>query len=338
MLNYNKKNNLNKLISIIVPVFNVQQYLQVCIDSILQQTYPEIEIIIVDDGSTDESSQICDNYLEKDNRIIVIHQENKGLSAARNAGIDRASGQFFLFVDSDDCIHKDMVACLYKKLIQYDADISICSYQIIKENETLPLLKSVNSKFVTEILTGKECLARACEHESLQMIVTWNKLYRKELFDRIRFPVGKVHEDEFTTYKILYPLQKCVYYKKPLYFYRQRNGSITKVVKSGSAICKVQALGEQLEFFHQKREVALYNQTLGRYMTVMADAILVLENDLENSDSDFLKKLEKNFKDCYKSEIIKKRLCIRKKIKFTIFFINRKFYGLLIRWYVGLSK
>lgn len=125
------------MISVIIPIYNVEEYLEKCVNSVLNQTYSDLEIILVDDGSTDNSGKICDELKNKDNRIIVIHQENQGLSAARNAGIAKALGEYIAFVDSDDYIMEDMYETLYKNLEKTDADISICKYQYVKKQQKI---------------------------------------------------------------------------------------------------------------------------------------------------------------------------------------------------------
>lgn len=211
-------------ISIIIPVFNVAEYLSKCLDSIIQQTYRNIEIILVDDGSTDSCLQICNDYAIIDERITVIHQKNAGLSAARNSGINIASGQFITFVDSDDIVDKDMIEYLYRMLREQDADMSLCQMRRINEGgqfiDNPPTVKS----FVVGD-TPEKCLKAFFQSPNFDT-VAWSKLYKSSLFSKIRFPIGKFHEDVFTTYKVVSKCHRIVVGEKRKYFYRVRQESI----------------------------------------------------------------------------------------------------------------
>lgn len=212
-------------ISIIVPVYNVQDYLEFCIESILNQTFKNFELILVDDGSTDLSGKICDIYKEKDNRIKVIHKPNGGQSSARNAGIDVATGKYIGFVDSDDSIHPKMYEVLYNLIKKYKSDISGCNYKRTydissKEHENLNLDEVIEMSNIESIekLYDKDL--------GVKLVVPWNKLYNKRLFDNIRYKVGRIHEDEFIAHRILYNCKKITYVDNELYYYLQREGSI----------------------------------------------------------------------------------------------------------------
>ena len=191
-------------ISIIVPIYNVEKYLEKCIKSILSQTYKNLEIILVDDGSPDKCGMICDKYKEIDDRIIVIHQENKGLSGARNTGLKNANGKYVCFIDSDDYINEHMIETLYENLIKTGSDISICDFFQVKENENIKIKKIENA---VKIMNKQECLKKLLYHKYKLDIVTWNKLYKQELFNNIEFPEGKIYED-FATIPFLIDNQK----------------------------------------------------------------------------------------------------------------------------------
>ena len=213
------------LVSVIIPVYRTEQYLGRCIDSVMSQTYSNLEVILVDDGSPDACPQICDSYTNKDPRVKVIHKENGGLSDARNAGIESASGDYIAFVDSDDYIAPQMIQTLLQYVIDKKADISVCNYYKVFENgEKLYHPKTVQEK----VMTNLEAMEDIFTASNLCEVITWNKLYAARLFKdtEIRFPVGKIHEDNFTTYKLFYEAQKVVYIDIPLYYYRQRNDSI----------------------------------------------------------------------------------------------------------------
>ncbi len=239
---------MNKLISVIVPVYNVEKYLQKCVDSIINQTYQNLEIILVDDGSTDNSGKICDEYLKKDKRIKVIHKRNGGLSDARNWAIDVAEGEYIEFVDSDDYIEQDMIEFLYNNIEQYNADISICSYYMIDEKECIN--QSTNELYVYSRL---EILQEVLLDEKIRSYA-WNKLFKKSLFDDIRFPVGKIFEDVITIGKLFEKSEKVVLNDVAKYYYRQREGSILHIQNSKTRLAYIYGALEILKYLKEKEE------------------------------------------------------------------------------------
>lgn len=210
------------LISVIVPVYNVEKYLNKCIESIANQTYKNLEIILVDDGSTDSSGAICDQWAKKDDRIKVIHKENGGLSDARNKGLYIASGNYIGFVDSDDWIDYEMYEKLLSLSKSYNADISSCGVlKIWDNNETRKLTKD-NGLQVLNNIESMEALI-----ESSYLIQTvWNKLYKRRILNGLEFPYGLIHEDEFWTWKAISHSSKTVTTDEPLYYYFQHKESI----------------------------------------------------------------------------------------------------------------
>ena len=182
------------LISIIVPVYRVESYLSRCVDSLLAQTYQNLEIILVDDGSPDQCPQICEDYAKKEERIHVIHQENRGLSGARNAGIDVAKGEYLAFVDSDDYVSDDYIQVMYDAIKATGCAISQCRFtytkgEKLKENRGTGAFRIYRGNSLMEKLYGNE-------EEATWFVVAWNKLYRRDLFETIRYPEGRIHEDE----------------------------------------------------------------------------------------------------------------------------------------------
>ena len=247
---------MRHLISVIVPVYNVEQYLKECIHSILKQTYQNFEMILVDDGSTDRSGEICDEYSLKDERIKVIQKVNGGLSSARNTGIEEAKGSFFAFIDSDDYIDKVFLEALYHQLMEKDADICECSFFRLKHNKLIP-----ERLFHSETLDNETAVRRLFASPYESFVVTWNKLYKKSLFEKIRFPEGKLQEDEFTTYKLLYQSRKIAYVNQNLYIYRIRENSI---MKSGRSVEKAEALDSigEIEAYFQHHKVNMRNEII----------------------------------------------------------------------------
>ncbi len=193
---------MNEIISIIVPVYNVEKYLDRCIQSILNQTYPYFELILVDDGSSDNSGKMCDEYAKKDDRIIVIHQENNGLSSARNKGIENSKGEFLSFVDSDDWISKDYLKEMYNEQKKTKADLVICNIDCITLHDNKYNSLNYESPIVDEIFDSKTMLQKLMENNNWYYVVACNKLYKKSLFKNCKYPSGMFHEDEFIIHHI----------------------------------------------------------------------------------------------------------------------------------------
>lgn len=209
------------LLSIIVPVYDVENYLQKCIDSILTQTFTDFELILVDDGSPDNCPALCDAAAAKDARIRVLHQKNGGLSAARNAGLDVARGEWIGFVDSDDYIAPEMYETLYKAVQSTGADLALCDY--VKVDETGALCTQTHVAVPQKSLTGRELLQKAY-WTTVQ--IACNKLYHRTIFAQLRYPVGKLNEDFFVIPEICLNTQKAVVVPDVLYYYVQRGDSI----------------------------------------------------------------------------------------------------------------
>lgn len=236
-----------KLISVIVPIYNVEKYLPRCIESIINQTYKNLEIILVDDESPDNCGRICDEYMEKDARIKVIHQKNKGLSGARNSGIDIATGEYLAFVDSDDYIEPIMYETLYNDIQEHDAGMSICSrYYEFEDGHRVERYKLEQE---VKVYSGKEAIVEMNNYSSFDMSA-WDKLYKRELFKEIRFPQGKLSEDFFIMFRLLDKARKVTFNPKPLYIYVQRNNSISRNTKINWDF--IEASKEQMKYICEK--------------------------------------------------------------------------------------
>lgn len=213
---------MTPLFSIIIPVYNVEKYVQTCIDSVISQTYSNLEIIMVDDGSTDTSGQLCDKAAMLDPRIKVIHQKNAGLSAARNAGIDKATGDYLYFVDSDDYIDKNLVETVLNAYSKYDVDIVIFGTNVINEDSTP---KGTIDNLQGEFTQQKEALGALLQGEIDDY--AWNKVCKRHIFEQVYYPVGHNWEDAATTYKLFLKTNKIVSIPDRLYYYRSRKDSIS---------------------------------------------------------------------------------------------------------------
>lgn len=234
-------------ISIIVPVYQVEKYLVQCIESILAQTFTDFELILVDDGSEDNSGKICDEYAERDSRIKVIHKENGGLSDARNRGMDNATGKYFMFVDSDDYIASDMAECLYKNILDKKADIAACNYRYVFECDSE---KDFSTENKSELLNGKEIFYnRKNERNYGFWTVAWNKLYKADSFKNVRFRRGKYHEDEFWANDIYRTDIKVATVSESLYYYRQRENSIMGSQNIQRCFDLIEAFDERINIY-----------------------------------------------------------------------------------------
>ena len=215
-------------ISIIIPVYNVKKYIKKAILSAMNQSYANTEIILIDDGSTDGSGEICDEYKEKDTRIAVIHQENRGLSAARNAGIDCATGDYLFFLDSDDYIAEDCLERMQQCAKQYQADIVYARHMKFEDGQSVSIQNEKND-FSISVVEKEQIIERLmrvgpwCDEN---VVISCNKLYHHRLFQNIRFPVGKIHEDEYIAHALYYASSCIVFLDATTYFYRVRSGSI----------------------------------------------------------------------------------------------------------------
>ena len=211
------------LVSVVVPIYNVEDYLRQCIDSILSQSYSELQVILVDDGSPDGCGEIIDAYAEKDRRIECIHKKNGGLSSARNAGKTAARGDYIVFIDSDDYIHKQFIEVLLDDIAGNDADISTCYFDsFIKDCNDADIMISDKP----QSFTREEAIREMYRNDSFGWNA-WNKMYRMSLFDDIDYPEGVICEDKATIYKLIMRSEKVVYRKLPLYHYRIRENSIS---------------------------------------------------------------------------------------------------------------
>ena len=224
-------------ISVIVPIYKVEAFLNRCVDSILNQSYRNLEIILVDDGSPDNCGLICDEYARRDERIVVVHKKNGGLSSARNAGLDIATGEYIGFVDSDDYLAPDMYEKMYKALTESESDLCICGTSYVDE-EGAPFHQEIPSTICNEILDQQGLFAKLQQQDYFYYVIACAKLYRAELFADIRFPEGRLHEDEFTAHRVFGECARTVTLEEPMYYYVQRAGSI---MNSSITIKKVDA-------------------------------------------------------------------------------------------------
>ncbi|MBR2289251.1 MAG: glycosyltransferase family 2 protein [Clostridia bacterium] len=247
---------MEKLVSIIVPVYNVEKYLARCVETIMAQTYQNIEIILVDDGSKDNSGKMCDEFASQDSRIKVIHKENGGISDVRNQGMKVATGDYIGFVDSDDYIAEDMFETLVNLLEENDADISIVSFYEYYNG----ILLGVRKNEEKEIMSKTEAIKELLIDRKIQSY-TWNKLFKRELFDGLQFPTGKNFEDIATLLLIFERANKVVLWENPKYYYLRRDDSIVGVRNTKTYTDYLEVIYDKYLYLKDKYpEIEIYNE------------------------------------------------------------------------------
>ena len=233
-------------ITVIIPVYNVQQYLSKCLDSVINQTYKNLEIIVINDGSTDKSCEICNYYKEKDNRIILINQENQGVSIARNNGVSVATGKYIGWVDSDDWIELDMFSTLYENIITYCADISTCERTFVENIGNIKINDNIEGETIT-IYTGFHIIKHNVFRSAL-----FNKLFKHYLFNDIVFPKNKQDDDVFVMHKILDKAKKVVSTSQSKYYYFMRTNGLTHSPFTPSQLDLIEAFIDRYEYLTSK--------------------------------------------------------------------------------------
>lgn len=299
---------MKDIVSVIVPVYNVAAYVAECIDSILAQDYTYLDIILVNDGSTDNSGSICVEYAKRDKRIRVIHQQNAGLSAARNTGLENILGKYIAFVDSDDVLHPSYVSALLSTLVENDVNLVMCDMlKFAHERPTPEVDKNC------EILTAKKTIERFLRGEWWSACA---KLYRKEQFEHIRFPVGRNNEDYAILAQVFDLCTSIVYLKSPLYFYRTREGSITRSQLNNHSFDEIDNCLDVMRFIEQQHPelYQLAEANLAYSLAKLYSALVSRPNIFHNKYRE-IQKLYKTY-----SVSFLKNSSIPLKIKFFIFF------------------
>lgn len=236
-------------ISIIIPIYKVEKYLDKCVESVVNQTYKNLEIILVDDGSPDNCPKMCDEWAKKDKRIKVIHKENGGLSDARNKGLDIATGDHIMFLDSDDYVSTQICEKLLDLSLKNNADISMCDLLSFYEDEDLPI---VNANYETIVLNRAQIIEQIYKPTLNLLMVAVAKLYKKEVLKNIRYPIGRLHEDEFVIHRVIYEANNFAYTTEKLYYYLKRRESITAVKKQKNITDVLEAFKNRYDFLNEK--------------------------------------------------------------------------------------
>ncbi len=306
-------------ISIIVPIYNVEKYLKRCVNSIINQTYKNLEIILVNDGSTDNCLTICENFKKKDKRIFIINKENGGLSDARNKGIEKATGLYVTFIDSDDYVEKDYVQFLYDTIVDESADISICSYQAVYENGKI-LKQKENLK---ETLNPHDTLGKMLYQNDIN-VASCAKLYKKDLFNNIKFPKGKIFEDAYTTYKLVDISKKIALNLEIKYNYMIRSNSILTSTFNENKLLLISAYEEMGNYVLKKypdlKKAVVRANVYSRISTLRQ--MLYVKNRLRDKEKEYRRYIKSHTKDILKDNKTATRdkiACILISINLTIF-------------------
>ncbi len=316
------------LISVIVPVYKVEAYLDQCIASIAGQTYRNLEIILVDDGSPDRSGAICDAWAERDSRVRVIHKENGGGGAARNDGLDQASGELIAFVDSDDYIASDMLQHLYG-LLESDIDIAECGFvETYDDNATF------SQEETKRIVCTTEEAMQAHIQDTIFRQLIWNKLYRRKVIEKVRFPIGTKIDDEFFTYQVLGNAKKLICSNKVCYAYRQQPDSVMHQIFSIKRLEGLLAKQERLLYLKKQIPSLVYEAEVELFFSciyAMQGSLHSLQGQELEEACSLVETVRKNI-----SEFEIKTLSVKKKILIILARWNLKATARLLNFLIRI--
>lgn len=292
------------LISVILPIYNVEKYLSRCLDSVIGQTHKNIEIILVDDGSTDNSYKICEEYAKNDKRIVIIHKENGGLSDARNVGIKKAKGDYITLIDSDDYVEKDYVEFLYKLIKDNNSQMSVCGHTVLYENGK-KIKKETHEHLV---LSAKKTLEKILYDDGIDLSA-WAKMYEKKLFDKVQYPKGRYFEDSATTYLLVDECKKIAVGSESKYNYIIRNNSITTALFSPKKMELITSTEEMTSYVKSKYpdlKAAAERRLMYAYLSTLSQ----LANSKfrhKKEENELMKYIKLNRKNVLKNKRLNKR-------------------------------
>ncbi|MEE0930952.1 MAG: glycosyltransferase [Acutalibacteraceae bacterium] len=297
----------NPLISVIVPIYKVEDYLKRCVDSIINQTYNNLEIILVDDGSPDNCPQICDNYAKQDSRIKVVHKKNGGLSDARNAGMKVATGEYISFIDSDDWIDLNTYMLTVEKMIETNSDIG--AFNIILVYDDKEISPDLSQEF--EVMNSEQAIETTIDNIKVRTPV-WNKIYKKDLLKDLEFKKGKLNEDEFFTFRVLDKANKIVYLHRQNYYYYQRATSIMGKY-SVKRLDMVEGVRERLLFIsenypglYNKAKISFCFTCLYHYQKLLKNANIDSDNIGKRKLKEYRKQIHIGIKDVQERNFLDK--------------------------------
>ena len=301
---------MNPKVSLIIPVYKVEKYLPRCLESVAAQTYDNFETILVDDGSPDNCGKMCDEYAATHENVIVIHQENQGLSGARNAGVRAATGEYVAFVDSDDYVSDDYIEYMLFLLQKYDADIAATGVIQVQDNSPMYINQGTEE---TQCYSTEEALEKMC-YRKLFGVSACGKLYKKNLVDNHPYPMGKLHEDVGTTYKIISDCKKVAFGRKRIYFYVQRTGSIMHEIITDEDFYSISAAKEAIEYM----ETYHPQVTLAAKSLLVSETLLCISRTMSGKicDKHYFNMLRKEIKPYFWRVLIDRKSALSMKIKY----------------------
>ena len=319
-------------ISVIIPIYNSEYYLKKCIESVINQTYKNLEIILVNDGSTDKSSYICNEYMMKDDRIKVINKENSGVSDSRNHGISASTGEYIAFLDSDDWIDSNLYNVLYNLIIKNNSDISVCNFKRVNNEEEK--LKFSSNEF---IYNNIEAIEEIYGERYIQFIgVVWNKLYKRELFSELRFPKGRIHEDEYISPLLMFKAKKIVYTDRELIYYRKTLNSIMNTKFNVKRLDYLYVLRERNKFFKENNLSELYQKGIQTEIQKNIEYYYNVNESIIDNKYEIMLELKRNLKNVVKN--IDFNLPFNIKMKIIVFKISPSIYRILLALGIRIKK
>lgn len=311
-----------ELVTVVVPVYEAERFLDRCVESIVKQTYKNIEVILVDDGSSDNSPNICEQWAERDSRVIVIHQNNSGVSVARNIGLSNANGQYVMMVDSDDYICSTMIERMCEVMKIQNVDMVICDFE--KGNKDKYLFE-YNQENEIKIMNPEMALKEIYKNDksALQYVAPWAKLYKKVLFDGIMYPEGKIFEDIYVTHKLILKCQKIGVISQKMIYYYQHSESIMNCRFHVKKLDYLEALKERIEIYQQNNLEELRNIAYDEYLHSLIWEYSRARDILQNKEA--IAKIKKSYHDAYVKGYASKRYPKENKFFLRIFDLNPEF-------------
>lgn len=291
---------MNKKISVIIPAYNIQDYILDCLNSVKNQTYQNLEIFIIDDGSNDKTSRYCDEFVKTEPRATVIHQKNQGLSEARNVGIKHSKSEYIVFIDGDDKVAPEFIEKLVAEQERVNADIVVCGFEMSPSSkQELPQKHT---------LSGKEATIKLLLELNNYQIVSWNKLYKKALFEETKFPIGKKHEDSLTTYKLFSQAKTVSFIDEPLYYYIQRKDSIMGSEKIHDLLTAKLSAAKEAKNYLKHDEDFIDAANISELLAYYSFLDNIYSGRLKDDPERYRAIINKNKKQLYKNQFLSKKL------------------------------
>lgn len=320
---------MSELISVIVPVYNVKEYLEFCVNSIRNQTYTNMEIILVDDGSTDGSAELCDELAKCDKRIRVLHQTNQGAAAARNKGVDASKGDYISIIDGDDYIWPEMYDVLLEALKQSDADFACCPYEEVSEQKILESKYRITNPIDISILDKNDIYRHFYDHNTMWVIQP-NKLYTKRMFEEYRFPHGHFYEDEYAAHRMLKCIKRAVYVNVPYYRYYIRQGSATKRGITSRQLFLLDALMDRIEYFREENEIEMLPIAESHFFEAYKSVAIGMMDRTANAKKE-LRRIRKQYRKCLRDSDINSKITKKLLIKRHLYIMMPRVMDNLIK-------